>query len=186
MWKAARFFSEYNTRIISMNIRAARPTDFDAIDKLIESAFATAEHSDGNEHNLVKALRKDEAYIPELSLVAEIENQVVGHIMFTRAAVGNRTLLALAPLSVLPNYQRQGIGQALIKEGHRIAKALGYDFSVVLGSEHYYPKMGYMAADTFGIKAPFDVPRENFMAYQLNPEAQPIEGTLVYAQAFGL
>ena len=136
-----------------MNIRAARPTDFDAIDKLIESAFATAEHSDGNEHNRVKALRKDEAYIPELSLVAEIENQVVGHIMFTRAAVGNRTLLALAPLSVLPNYQRQGIGQALIKEGHRIAKALGYDFSVVLGSEHYYPKMGYMAAETFGIKA---------------------------------
>ena len=59
--------------------------------------------------------------------------KIVGHIMFTKAMVGNKAVLALAPLSVLPEYQKKGIGAALIKEGHRIAGELGYGYSVVLG-----------------------------------------------------
>lgn len=169
-----------------MIIRAAQAKDFATIHSLVQAAFSSAEHSDGTEHYLVAALRKDVAYIPSLSLVAEIDGTIVGHIMFTKATIEKQTILALAPLSVAPTYQQQGIGKALIHEGHRIAKELGYDYSVVLGSERYYPKLGYVPADTFGIKAPFDVPRENFMAYRLNPEASILKGTLVYAKAFGL
>ena len=106
--------------------------------------------------------------------------------MFTKAKVEDTVVLALAPLSVLPEYQRQGVGTALIKEGHRIARELNYGYSIVLGSEKYYPRVGYVPADLFGIKAPFDVPRENFMAYKLKDDAGKVCGVLKYAKEFGI
>ena len=169
-----------------MLIRKEEAKDFDTIYQAVKTAFASAEHADGNEQDLVNALRKSEAYIPELSLVAEENGKIVGHIMFTKALVGEHIVLALAPLSVLPEYQRKGIGSALIKEGHTIAKALGYEYSAVLGSEKYYPKFGYIPADAFGIMPPFDVPQENFMACKLNENAADITGVLKYAKEFGI
>lgn len=169
-----------------MNIRTETPADYDSVYAVVKAAFGSAEHADGNEQDLVVALRKSESYIPELSLVAEDNGKIVGHILFTKAKVGQATVLALAPLSVLPEYQRKGIGTALIKEGHRIAKDLGYGYSVVLGSENYYPRAGYVPADTFGIAAPFEVPRENFMAYKLSENAPEIYGTMTYAKEFGI
>ena len=92
----------------------------------------------------------------------------------------------ITELLVLPEYQKQGIGTALIKEGHRIARELGYGFSVVLGSANYYPRVGYLPADTFGIYPPFDVPRENFMAYKFNENAPDVQGIIQYAEEFGI
>lgn len=169
-----------------MIIRTAEEKDYDSIYTLVKAAFERAEHSDGNEHDLVNAMRKGSAFVPELSLVAEIEKKIVGHIMFTKATVDNNEILALAPLSVLPEYQRNGIGTALIEEGNRIAKELGYGYSVVLGSETYYPRMGYLPADMFGIHPPFDVPVENFMAYRINETAPDIHGIIRYAKEFGI
>lgn len=77
-------------------------------------------------------------------------------------------------------------GTALIQKGHRIAGMLGYGWSIVLGSKTYYSKTGYLPADTFGIKAPFDVPRENFMACRLSDNAPAIHGTVQYAKEFGI
>ena len=74
--------------------------------------------------------------MPELSLVAEEHGEIIGHILFTEAKVGEDTVLALAPLSVKPGYQRQGVGAALIRQGHKIAGELGYSWSLVLGSEN--------------------------------------------------
>ena len=70
-----------------MNIRTERPDDYEAVYSLVEQAFASAEHSDGTEQDLVAALRKGEAFVPELSLVAEIDGKIVGHILFTEAKV---------------------------------------------------------------------------------------------------
>lgn len=106
-----------------MLIRKESPKDYERVYQVVKRAFESAEHADGNEQDLVDALRKSEAFIPELSLVAEMDQKIAGHIMFTRATVGDETVLALAPLSVLPGYQRKGIGTALIREGHRIAGA---------------------------------------------------------------
>lgn len=106
--------------------------------------------------------------------------------MFTKAKVGKNTVLALAPLSVLPEYQGKGIGISLIIEGHKIAKRLGYEYSIVLGSERYYRKTGYSPADKFGIKPSFDVPNENFMAYKITDDASDIHGIIQYAKEFGL
>lgn len=169
-----------------MVIRQEEAKDHSTVYFLVKRAFETAEHADGSEHDLVGALRKSRAYIPGLSLVAEMDGKIVGHIMFTRAEVGDAAVLALAPLSVLPEYQRRGVGTALIREGHRIAGELGYGWSVVLGSEAYYPRAGYLPADTFGIEAPFDVPRENFMACKLFEDAPAVRGTVRYAEEFGI
>lgn len=106
--------------------------------------------------------------------------------MFTGAKVGGDTVLVLAPLSVLPGYQRKGVGISLIKEGHKIANASGYGYSIVLGSQGYYQKAGYLPADQFGIKPPFDVPDENFMAYKIKEDASDIHGIVTYAKEFGI
>ncbi len=171
---------------MSVVVRQEEARDRETVYFLVKEAFAHAEHTDGSEHELVNALRKSKAYIPTLSLVAETGGRVVGHIMFTKAAVGTATVLALAPLSVLPEYQRQGIGTALIQEGHRLAGELGYGWSIVLGSETYYPRAGYLPADTFGIHPPFPVPRENFMACKLVDHAPAVYGTVRYAREFGI
>lgn len=170
----------------TVKIRQERKSDYAAVYEVVKAAFASAEHSDGNEQDLVTALRNSGAFVPDLSLVAEEDGNVVGHILFTKADVDGHTVLALAPLSVLPLYQQQGIGLALMAEGHRIAKELGFDYSVVLGHAEYYPKAGYRPASRFGIKAPFDVADENFMAVKLNPDAKELRGVMRYDAAFGL
>mgnify|MGYP001624142397 FL=1 len=74
----------------------------------------------------------------------------------------------------------------MILEGHKRAKELGYQYSVVLGSETYYPRVGYVPAQQLGIRVPDGIPSENFMAIQLQENAQPIKGAMVYAEEFGM
>ena len=169
-----------------MIIRQEQPADHDAVYRVVKEAFLNAEHTDGNEQDLVVQLRESKSFIPELSLVAVENEKIVGHILFTRAAVNGTQVLALAPLSVLPEYQNRGIGQALIREGHRVAKRLGYPYCVVLGHKTYYPRLGYVPASQYGIKAPFEVPDESFMALKLNPSAGVLNGTVKYDAAFGI
>ena len=167
-------------------IRQENKNDYEEVYNVIKTAFETAEHSDGNEQDLVVALRKSDNFIPELSLVAVIDNKIVGYILFTKIKIGKQEELALAPLGVLPEYQKQGIGRTLIQEGNKKAKELGYHYSVVLGSDKYYPKFGYVSAKEYGIVAPFDVPDENFMAIKLNDTDIEIKGIVQYAKEFGI
>ena len=169
-----------------MLIRQEQSSDYHTVYEIVKSAFQNAQHSDGNEQDLVEALRSSKAFVPELSLVAIYNGTLAGHILFTKATVNGKVVLALAPLSVLPAYQREGIGQALIAEGHRIARDLGYEYSVVLGDTQYYRRAGYRPARFFGIKAPLDVPDANFMAIQLQPTAECLNGTVAYDPAFGI
>lgn len=169
-----------------MRIRQEREEDYPEIYRLVKEAFAVAEHADGSEQDLVEALRKGAAYLPELALVAEEDGVLAGHIMLSRAAVGGDPVLVLAPLSVRPEFQRRGVGAALVKEAHRIAGALGYDYIFVLGSERYYPRMGYRPAEQFGVTVPEGIPSANFMALPLREDAKPLNGTVAYAPEFGL
>ena len=132
------------------------------------------------------ALRSSDTFIPELALVAVADAKIVGYIMFTKASAGGQTLLVLAPLAVLPDYQQHGIGSALIREGHHIAKELGYGYISVLGSDTYYPRFGYQPAVQLGLEVPAGIPAANFMALKLRPEAPPLCGPLQYAKEFGL
>lgn len=169
-----------------MFIRQENEQDFEQVYSVVKTAFAAAEYSDGREQDLVVSLRKSRAFIPELSLVAEIDGEIAGHILFTEAKVGGQTVLALAPLAVTPEYQNQGVGTALIQAGHRIAKKLGYQYSLVLGSETYYPRCGYLPAGQLGITVPDGMPADNFMAIVLQKDAVPLGGTVQYAPEFGI
>lgn len=92
-----------------MTLRQENPNDYSAVYDLVKSAFATAEHSNGNEQDLVVALRKSKAFIPELSLIAEIDGEIIGHILFTKIKIGDNIALALAPLAVFPKHQNRAL-----------------------------------------------------------------------------
>lgn len=143
-------------------IRQERPEDYDTVYHVVKEAFENAEYTDGN------------------------EQKIVGHILFTKAVVQGVEVLALAPLSVLPDYQNRGIGLSLMKKGHSIAHKLEYEYSVVLGHSKYYPKAGYIPASECGIKAPFEVDDESFMALNLNGSQNKLNGVIEYDKAFGI
>lgn len=168
-----------------MIIREERQGDENQVYHVVKSAFEKEVFSDHDEQNLVNRLRKSENFIPRLSLVAEEKGEIVGYILFTTIKVGEEKLLALAPVAVLPTMQGQRIGTKLIEAGHNMAKALGYRGCVVMGHEKYYPKFGYQMASKFHIKAPFEVPDENFMAIELVKNGlQNISGVVEYAKEF--
>lgn len=170
----------------NLTIRQEQTSDYDVVYQIIKAAFESSEYSDGNEQDLVAELRKSKSFIPELSLVAIEEDRIVGHILFTKAFVGRTEVLALAPISVLPKYQNRGIGLSLIEHGHIIAAELGYEYSVVLGNPKFYYKSGYVPASEYGIKAPFDVSDENFMAMCFSHKEDKLNGCMQYDKAFGL
>ena len=169
-----------------LEIRKENKEDYKEVYELVKTAFETAEHSDENEHDLVVELRKSNNFIPELSLVAIKDNKIVGYILFTKINIGRYEEIALAPIAVLPEYQKKGIGIKLVEHGHEIAKKLGYHYSIVLGSEKYYPRFGYIPAIQYGIKAPFDIPDQNFMAKKLKDTDEEIKGIVKYAKEFGI
>ena len=169
-----------------MIIRQERPEDYDTVYHVVKEAFENAEYTDGNEQNLVAALRKSKSFIPELSLVAVEDEKIVGHILFTKAFVNSIEVLALVPLSVLPKYQNRGIGLSLIKEGHRIAHELGYRYSVDLGYSEYYPNVDYIPASQYGVEAPFEVEDKNFMAICFDENGDKLNGIIEYDRAFGI
>jgi len=147
-----------------VTIRQEQQRDIEAIRNLNEIAF------DGpTEADVVDKLRRicDEC----LSIVAVDDDEVVGHIMFSPATVENSggvvQGMGLAPMAVLPQFQKQGIGGKLVKEGLKRAKELGYNSVIVIGHKDYYPRFGFQRASKWNIKCPFEVPDEAFMATEL-------------------
>ncbi len=172
-------------------VREEKQADYDAVYDLIETAFKESELSDHQEQFLVQRLRKSKSFVPELSLVAEFDNKIVGHVLLTRIKIINDKKkfesLALAPLTVLPEYQNRGIGGMLIEKAHQVARGLGYTSVILLGHENYYPRFGYVPADRFGIKLTFEVSAENFLAIELVENGlEGVSGTVQYAKEFNL
>jgi predicted N-acetyltransferase YhbS len=172
-----------------MVIRQETEADYKAVYELIKIAFASEKYSNHQEHLLVSRLRSAKAFVPALSLVAQVHEKVVGHILLTKIALKadhrDHKILALAPVSVLPAYQLQGIGSQLIVTAHQVAQKLGYRLVVLLGHAGYYPRFGYRPAHTFGIKLPFDAPAENCMAKELvKGSLKGIFGTVEYPKEF--
>jgi predicted N-acetyltransferase YhbS len=175
---------------LTVNIRQETPEDYQWVVELTERAFKTMPYSNGKEGMLVHNLRKSSAFIPELSLVAEYEGKVVGHILFTPIRIDNGseqfTSLALAPVSVLPEFHNKGIGSQLILAGHQKAKELGYGSVILVGHPQYYPRFGYKPCVTWNIKSPIDLPSDDvFMALELTKGAlHGVSGTVVFPPEF--
>ena len=172
-----------------MKIRQENINDYKAVKELTFKAFEQMEFSDGDEYLLVGRLRKSDTFIPELSLVAEENGEIIGHIMLTKLKIvnGSETYhsLSLGPVSVSPELQRKGIGSKLIKEAHRIAKELGHKSIILVGHKDYYPRFGYELASKHGIQLPFEIPKEVFMVKLLTENAlEGISGKVVYPKEF--
>ena len=142
-----------------------------------------------NEARLVDLLRKGSSFIPELSLVAVKDDEILGHILFSKISiVDNQSItqsLSLAPMAVLPGYQNQGVGSKLILHGLEKARRLLFDSVIVLGHKEYYPRFGFLPAKKWGIKAPFSISPEFFMATELTPGSlNHVKGVVKYPDAF--
>lgn len=175
-------------------IRRERPTDATAIHRVHAAAFAT-----DAEGQLVDTLRCDGDLV--VSLVAEVDGggqqngAIVGHIALSPVTVSPDTLrgkpctgVGLAPLAVLPVYQRRGIGAQLIEAGLSACREAGFSFAVVLGEPAYYGRFGFRAASEWGLESEYDA-GDAFMVRSLgdanDPRATiPHDGLIRYATAF--
>jgi putative acetyltransferase len=165
-----------------MIVREEAESDFAAIRRVNEAAFEGAVEAD-----LVEALRAEGAVLQ--SLVAEIDRRVVGHTLFSRmwvdAPSGPVAAVALAPVAVLPEWQRQGIGGRLIRHGLDALRGAGERIVIVLGHPEYYPRFGFSSERALRLDSPF--PPEAYMALELEPGSlDGVHGPVRYARAFGL
>ncbi|MFF4852945.1 GNAT family N-acetyltransferase [Streptomyces sp. NPDC001194] len=165
--------------------RAETPADVPAIRGISLAAFDTPLEAD-----LVDALRADPAWIDGLSVVSADDGdgggRLVGHALLTRCHIGDTPALCLAPVAVLPEYQRTGAGSAAVRAALRAAKDMGERYVTVLGHPAYYPRFGFTRASTHGIRLGIEVPDEALMALALD-EAHPLpSGTVRYAAPFGI
>lgn len=140
------------------------------------------------EARLVDSIRESEHFVPQLSLVAEIDGRIVGHVLLSRVFLrgkADRMVLSLAPLSVHPDHQNQGVGGKLIAAAASAARELGEDIIVLEGHPGYYPRFGFEPAVPAGIAKPDPrVPDDAFMVMFLAEAARGTTGKLDYPQAF--
>lgn len=173
-----------------MEVRAEKPADLEAIRRVNVAAFGRE-----SEANLVDRLR---GAASTFSFVAVESEQIVGCIFFSPVVItqsgcstnvgecaGDLLVLGLAPVAVLPEYQRQGIGALLIQHGLAECTRLGCKAIVVLGSPVYYPRFGFVAAKERGLRCEYPVPDEAFMVLELESGAlEGCPGTVKYRLEF--
>jgi putative acetyltransferase len=162
-----------------VEIREERPDDVAALRDLNRRAFGQDQES-----NIVDALRANGGAL--LSLVATVNDRVVGHIMYSPLSIGGNVKgAALGPMGVLPEYQRQGIGGKLIQAGNRKLKDAGCPFIIVVGHADYYARFGFRPAREHGIKCQWDVPDDVFMLLILDQaEMEGVSGLAKYRDEF--
>jgi putative acetyltransferase len=162
-------------------IRAEEKEDCAAVRAVNLSAFKTA-----LEANLVEALRAQAQ--PLVSLVADDDSAIVGHIMFSPVSLSGHPalqIMGLAPMAVSPDRKRAGIGSALVRAGLEQCARLGFGAVVVLGHPAYYPRFGFVPSTRFGIGCEYDVPEDVFMVVELQPGyLRGVSGTIRYHAAF--
>ncbi len=163
-----------------MILRREQAPDRPEILALIEAAFP-----DGGEVRLLRELFASREYLPELSIVAEsADGEILGHVISTRAWIGDAPAVGLGPIGVLPARQRQGIGAALMHASIDAARVQGEPAIVLLGSTGFYPRFGFVPADSVGIASPDPSWGSHFMALPLPGFHAGIRGRFRYAEPF--
>lgn len=170
-----------------MEVRSEKPEDIAAIRRVNIAAFGRED-----EANLVDRLRNVASTLSLVAVEAEQgeAEQIVGHIFFSPVAIEGEgaidgLVLGLAPVAVLPDYQRQGIGSRLIRQGLAECAHVHCKAVVVLGHPEYYPRFGFIPAKQRGLKCEYPVPEEAFMVVELEQNAlEGCGGTVKYCSEF--
>jgi putative acetyltransferase len=162
-------------------IRRERRGDVAAARQVQVDAFPTEV-----EAGLLDGLREDEGWLPELSLVAEDDGEVVGHVVCTRGSIGadRRPALGLGPIAVRPDHQERGTGSALVHAVLAVAEARGETLVALLGSPDFYGRLGFVPATDCGVEAPDPSWGEHFQVRVLDDSAV-VAGPFEYAAPFG-
>ncbi|KAN0039099.1 hypothetical protein ACTA71_001293 [Dictyostelium dimigraforme] len=189
--------------------------DFKEAKELVEITFRSVEHSSKDEHILIEKLRNEKQYKNDFEIIVkdkENNNKIVGYALLSEITIidneekeenkndnndenqkeinyKNKLVgLCLAPIAVLPEYQKQGIGKLLMQEIECIAIKYKYPAISILGSPSYYSKFGYVPSkENYDIKASFDVPSEYYLIKPLFQNSlNNIKGTIHYQESFGL
>jgi putative acetyltransferase len=164
-----------------MIVRDERPRDRDAVRAVNLAAFDTSAKAD-----LVATLRGQAQ--PIVSLVAEVDGEIVGHILLSPVTLDGHPelrLMGLAPMAVAPAHQRQRIGSALVRAGLERCRQLDIGAVVVLGHPSYYPRFGFAPSVRFGIRCEYEAPDEAFMLIELRPGClRGMAGTVRFHPAF--
>ena len=162
-----------------ITLRSETDTDIGAITEVTIAAFQTLEISNHTEQFIIEALRA--SHVLTVSLVAETDGRVIGHIAFSPVAIsdGTQDWYGLGPVSVLPEYQRQGIGKALIREGLAQLRGMHARGCCLVGHPEYYEKFGFENVDGLGLEG---VPPEVFFA--LSFDGNVPQGTVTFHEGF--
>lgn len=168
--------------VAAIFVRPERSDDLATIRQINIAAFGRADEAD-----LVDALRAEGALL--LSLVAELESVVAGHILFSRmwidSAHATTSAVALSPMAVLPEYQNRGIGGALVRRGLKLLQDMREQIVLVLGHPSYYQRFGFSSEKARLLETPF--PPDSYMAVELAPGALAgVSGKVRYPGSFGL
>lgn len=179
---------KFDKKVQEMNfkIRQENKNDYDEVYALIKTAFETAKVKDGSEQDYAVKLRNSKGYIPALALAAEKDGKLIGHIMLTKLYVKQENgesleALLVAPLSVLIEHRDKGIGSALMKEGLKRAKELGYKFAILVGDPNYYNRFGFEQSSLYGITNEDGFPDQFVMVNKIVPNAlDNVSGTISF------
>ncbi len=174
---------------LPITIREEGCNDRRTIAEVVKRTYAEIPYSDHREHIMIDRLRETDAYMPELSLIAEVEGEAIGHVLLTEASIrsyrSDRTTLALAPLSVVPKFQRCGAGKRLVSSACDRATAFGFESIVIVGTPKYYAQFGFEPLSRYPITLPFHAPDENCWILALQPGAlDGAEGVVEYAKGW--
>lgn len=166
-----------------IKVRAEIPGDFNAIDVVNLSAFQGEA-----EAQLVSELRDSEGFIPDLSLVAELNGRIVGHVVLSKVRLvtdaGESEILALGPMSVVPSQSHRGIGAELIDAAIARAKALCYGAIVVAGHPDYYQRFNFKSASNWSVTCNLAIPEDALTAMELTKDALAGGGKVQYPDLY--
>jgi len=167
-----------------MLIRTEQPPEYETVEMIHETAFGGR-----NEADVVRAIRQSAGYRAEWSLVAEELGTISGHVLFSHVGLEDgegsiREVVVLAPLAVLPEKQRRGVGSALVQHGIGVLESLSEFLVVVRGDLAYYGRLGFQPSFKVGIHAPFPIAADHYLARRLQAYTADCRGVVRYPATF--
>ena len=157
---------------MSIELRLENEHDYIEVENLTREAFWDIYQPGCDEHLLAHKLREVSAFIPELDFVAELDGQIVGNIMYSKAKIvdelgGEHEVISFGPLSVLPSFQKTGIGAKLVKHTLELAREMGFKAVLIFGNPAYYHRFGFVNAEKYQITTSGGENFDAFMALEL-------------------